>query len=261
MTNLFTNITPGLINPPVFPSLSPINAFNIQQIQNLIDTKGIIAYIYKSSYIPDRGSLQAGYNLNNENKCGVQYYSVRPIKLVPYNLPLDQQFQVDGIYGQSSVILNVAGNYFDNPDERLICKPRDVIIIPNVLVLVQQLLECPATMILNTKYKVRDVEYIASKNTIFIKDQDFIITEDFKIKFLEDGNKPNTKEVLVVIYMINPIYIIKSLGHNLRILEDSDTITSIRKFKYFPQLVIASQSHLEPNDKIDFSTLPEINEG
>ena len=129
------NDTPGLMGLGPIPNQAPVAAFQIEQIENLINTKGITAYHYRFAFAPNRNAMIAGVNVNSEtaNKFGVLFHEVRELKLVPYSLPLRDQMQLDGVYNEGSCVVNVSGHYTDGENERVYVTPRDLIVLNSTI--------------------------------------------------------------------------------------------------------------------------------
>lgn len=256
------NDTSGLIGVGPIPSHAPVAAFQIDQIENLINTKGIIAYHYRFAFAPNRNALIAGVNVNSEtaNKFGVLFHEVRELKLVPYSLPLRDQMQLDGLYSEGSCVLNVAGHYADGEKERVFVTPRDLIVL-NSTVTVQhkQLVDYNPNGDLRLKFRVKSVDYLASESVRYEQEVDFIVTVDGTVQWISGGRRPKAGEVLSAVYWFSPIYIVNNVPHSLRLLPSNDAGHGAfpRHLKYAPQLVICRQSHLIESSDVDFAGLPQ----
>ena len=258
------NETPGLVPLGPIPGLAPVAAFNINQIENLLQTKGIEAYHYRSAFSADRESLIAGANVNtvSANQYGVIFYEIRKLKVVPYSMPFKDNLQMDGIYGMGSCVLNVAGQYSDGAMEHVVITPRDLIVLnPTITTMHKQLIEFNPTGDNRLKYKVKSVEYLASSSQRFEEGIDFCVTHEGVIHWLQTGNKPRQKEILSVVFWFSPVYIVNNVPHSLRLLPSNDSGSGAlpRDLKYAPQQVVCLQSHLSSEIDIDFSGLPIYN--
>jgi len=259
------NSTTGLIGLGPIPGEAPVAAFNLDQIESLINTKGFEALHYRFAISPDRESLVGGQDPNTqEAKRGGRFYSVRMIKVVPQNFKLNDQLTVNGIWDTNSILLNISGNYLDGDREVAYVMPRDIIVLnPSITLPVRQLVEFNPNGPLALNFKVRGVEYLASKHAEFKLDRDFAV-DDGKIIWLPGGLKPNflngKGDVLSLVYWVTPLYLVQSLLHSLRVLPDNQFGMGglPRNARYAPQLVVAQQSFLrEDADLMDFSSLPE----
>ena len=258
------NETQGLIGLGPLPGLSPVAAFNPNQIENLLQTKGIIAYHYRFAFSPDRESLIAGANVNTvqANQYGVLFYEIRQLKVVPYSLPFKDNMQMDGLYGLGSCVLNVAGQYSDGACEHVVVTPRDLIVLnPTVTTMHKQLIEFNPNGDNRLKYKVTGVEYLASSSQRFEEGIDFCITQEGTIHWLQNGNKPRQKEIISIVYWFSPVYVVNNVPHSLRLLPSNDTGSGAlpRDLKYAPQQIVCVQSHLSSEIDLDFSSLPIYN--
>ena len=254
----------GLMGIGPLPSKAPVAAFNLDQIENLLITKGFTAYHYKHALNPQRETLQGGENPNTLGaQRGVIYYEVRELKAVPQNFRLEDVLNVQGIYKPESVLINITGNYTDGDKEPIYVRPRDLIVLnPTITDVAEQLVEYNPNGPIRLNYKVKGVDYIATTDQKFRQDIDFDV-KDNVIRWLSGGKKPkfvNGKgEILSIVYYITPVYIVQAVPHNLRVLPDNEIGHGAlpRHARYAPQLIIAVQSHLrEPNDLLDFTALP-----
>lgn len=257
------NANTGLIGIGPIPGKAPVAAHNLSQIDSLLQTKGMLnAYHYRYAYLPDRESLEAGVDVSSEaaNNAGVIYYDVRKITIVPYSFKLESQLKLDSEYGFGSCTLNVAGQYSDGDKERAYFAPRDLIVLDDsVTAQYRQLAEFNPNGDLRLKYKVKGVDYLASKTERYEEGPDFVITQEGTIRWVKGGNKPEPREILSVVYWFTPVYIVNSVPHYLRLIpENSFGLGSLpRDFKYAPQLLICMQSHLMEANALDFSSLPQ----
>jgi hypothetical protein len=260
-----TNSTEGFIAVGPLPSEAPVGAFNVSQIESLIETRGITCYHYRFALSPDRETLVGGENPNTvEAQRGGRYYSVRKLKVVPQQFKLTDTLTVNGIWDVNSVLLNVSGNYLDGEREPAFIMPRDLIVLnPSLTIPTRQLIEFNPNGPLSLYYKVKGVEYLASRHQEFKLNIDFVVNQG-KVLWLPGGQKPNfidgKGDILSVVYYITPIYIVQMLPHSLRILPSNEEGEGgfPRHARYAPQLVVAQQSHLrEETNLLDFSALPE----
>lgn len=255
------NDTPGLMGLGPIPNQAPVAAFQIEQIENLINTKGITAYHYRFAFAPNRNAMIAGVNVNSEtaNKFGVLFHEVRELKLVPYSLPLRDQMQLDGVYNEGSCVVNVSGHYTDGEKERVYVTPRDLIVL-NSTITVQhkQLAEYNSSGDLRLKFRAKAVDYLASENERFEQGVDFNVTPEGTVQWVVSGKRPKPGEILSAVYWFSPIYIVNNVPHSLRLLPSNSFGHGglPRELKYAPQLVICRQSHLIESIDVDFAGLP-----
>jgi hypothetical protein len=261
---LDVNATEGLVGIGNIPDSAPVAAFQSEQIENLIQTKGIDAYHYRAAYAPERESVIAGVNVNSEsaNAFGVLFYEVRKLKLVPYSLKMRDQLQVDGVYGAGSCVLNVAGNYSDGKQERVFISPRDLFVLnPTITTQNKEIIEWPLGTTLKVKYRVLGVDYMATASTRYEQNSDFVVCSDGCIEWVNTANMPKQGEVVSLVYWFSPVYVVNDVPHSLRLLPSNPQGSGAlpRELKYAPQHVICVQSHISDH-KIDFSNLPTYTE-
>jgi len=259
------NNSSGLVGIGPIPSEAPVASFNLDQIESLIKTKGIVAYHYKHALNPDKSTVELGTNINTQASVrGVRYYSVREFRVVPTSFKLDHQLQVKGLYDIHSTVLNVSGNYYDGEKEHVYMRPRDLVVLnPTITVMVDQIVEYNPTGPLSLNYKVRGVDYLSSATREYKQDVDFTLING-KVVWADKGARPSFNngkgEVLSIVYWATPIYIIQMLPHVFRVLPDNEIGHGAlpRSARYAPQLAIATQSHLrDENDLLDFTGIPD----
>jgi hypothetical protein len=255
----------GLIGIGPLPGTAPVASFNLDAIENLINSKGFSCLHYRFALSPDRETLVGGGNPNTqEAQHGGRYYSVRWLKAVPQQFKLSDQLSVAGIWDTNSVLLNISGNYLDGAHEAVYIMPRDLIVLnPTITIPVRQLAEYNPNGPMSLNYKVKGVEYLASKHGQFCQGTDFVV-EGGKIVWVPGGKKPNfldgKGDILSVVFYITPIYIVQNAPHSLRVLPDNhEGMGGLPRYaRYAPQLIVAQQSHLrEESSLLDFSDLPE----
>jgi hypothetical protein len=259
------NDSQGLVGLGNIPGLAPVASFNIDQIKNLLRTKGIRAYHYIHALDPDSESVETGSRVDLQaSNLGIRYFDVRELVVVPQSFKLEHQLQVQGLYDLETVLLNVSGNYLDGEQEQVYISPRDIIALnPTCTLTVRQKIEYNPTGPLSLKYKVKGVRVMFSSKRRFIQDQDFTIGQDGKIYWLPNGQKPefvNGKgQVLSVVYYAQPFYIVQSVPHILRLLPSNEAGNGglARKAEYAPQLVMATQSHLKEVNWLNFHALAD----
>jgi len=259
------NTTQGYPNLGPIPSLAPVASFNLSQIENLLLTKSFLAYHYRHAPNPDRNALLAPVNPNEQAAHrGVRYYAVRPLGIVPYSFKLEERLQVQGIWGQGTVVFNVTGQYLDNGTEKnTYIRERDIIVLnPTITTMTQQLVEYNPTGPQKLNYRVKGVDYLADDTNVYQEGRDFQILNE-QIVWVDGGLKPRVingqPAVLTCVYFMTPIYIVQNLPHSLRIIPSNDSGHGAfpREAVYAPQLVIAKPSTImEENDILGFYNLP-----
>lgn len=266
-----TNEEQGLISLGSLPGASPVAAFNPDLTKSLLKTKGINALHYKHAPNPDRETIAGGVNPNtNAAKYGWRFYSVRTLKVVPQQFKLSDKLNVNGIWGMSSVLLNVAGSYDDCAKDGVFCRPYDVIIMQSatdgspITSLTEQLVQFNPNGPLKLNFVCEAVDYMADRNRQYHEGQDFVVNGG-KIHWLEHGFKPSfidgKGDILSVVYWIKPIYIVQSVPHSIRITPGNEFGHAAypRRAEYAPQLVVCSQAwfSIDQSELMDFTSLPE----
>jgi hypothetical protein len=264
----------GLINLGSIPGLAPVAAFNPRQIENLLRTKGIRAIHYKHAPNPDRETIAGGVTPNtNAAKMGWRYYSAREILVVPQQFKLEDRLNVQGIWGQGSVLLNVAGHYEDGCKEHAFFRPYDLLLLGNdpcgpnnITIAVDQLIEFNPTGSMKLNFRCEGVDVLFGKDYTFVEDQDFIIDNGL-ITWLPAGRKPRFHdgkgEILSIVYYTRPVFIIQNIPHAVRITPGNDhgTANEPRRAYYAPQQLVAKQAwtRIDNEELFDYGTLPDYN--
>lgn len=271
------NATSGLVGLGPIPGLAPVAAFNRNQIESLLLTKGISGLHYKHALNPDMESVNGVVNPNTkEAQWGVRYYECRQIKVVPQNFALQHQLNVQGIWGLHTVMLNITGYYLDLNKEGgkdvVYASPYDLIVLDKdpagngVTVEMRQRFEFNPNGPMKLNYRIESVDYLADKERKYEQDQDFSIV-DGKIVWLKNcNNRPaftNGKgAVMSIVYYIKPVYVVKNVPHSVRILPSNSIGHGglPREAMYAPQLLIAQQSWIRQDNQelMDFSGLPDF---
>ena len=259
------NSRQALVGLGPIPSKAPVAAFNLSGIESLLETKSFVAYHYRHAPNPDRNSLTAPVDPNEQAAHrGVRYYSVRPLGVVPTSFKLEERLQVQGVWGMGTVIFNVTGQYFDDaPEKNVYIRERDIIVLnPSITTMTQQLFEFNPTGPQRLNYKIKGVDYLADDTNIYQEGRDFQIvngeivwtTTGFKPKFI--NGQPT---VLTCVYYVTPIYIVQNLPHSLRVIPTNASGSGAipREAAYAPQLVIAKPSTLmEEQNLLNLWDLP-----
>lgn len=260
------NTNRGLVHLGTIPNSAPVAVFNVDGIENLLDTKGIQAYHYKCAIHPARESIEGGVNVKAQGLTrGFIYYEIRQLLIVPTSLKLDVRFTVQGLFDVNSCVLNVAGNYSDGEKDPVFLRPNDLIVLNKTITIPHnQIVEYSPTSPIKTHYRVVAVEYLASENIRYEQGVDFNVINGM-IVWTDHGRKPshiNGKgEILTLVYHFNPVYIVQNVPHALRIIPSNPmgNANFPRHAKYAPQLAVAISSHLSQQQG-DFFHLPDYRE-
>lgn len=253
------------------PDLSPVASHNLDQVENLLRTKGILAFHIRHALDPDRETLVAGLNIAHPKKEYTHtYYDVRPIRVVPQNFNVRDTLTVMGMYSTGSVMMNVDGNYLDGSKERVFMSNNDLILLnPTITELNRELFTFDGTARTKLRYRIVEVDYLATgdiqngNGIRYLLDQDFVITEDGYLNWLDSGQKPKKGQVVTIVYYYRPIFIISSVPHSLRVLPDNrGSGNPPRMARYFPQLVLLEYSTVRdgPEQTTDWFNLPELSD-
>lgn len=261
------NSTTGLIGLGNIPGLSPVASFNIDQINNLLDTKGFRAWHYKHCLNPKQETIEGPVDPNKQASYeAVIYYSVRAIKVVPQQFKVEDNLTIQGIWGQGTTMFNVSGQYLDGDKSKVHVSENDLIVFDsNMTDLVRQKFEFNPTGPQRLHYKALGVEFLMdSRGNIYNEGSDFVLVNG-QINWLKNGKKPNFKngkgEILSIVYWYNPVYIVVDRLHSLRVIPSNKAGSgSLPRDKvYAPQLLIVRPSTLyKDNDILNFNDLPPV---
>lgn len=239
------NYTNG-INLPAAPYSTGIAAFNIETIQRLLDSKGVIAFHIKHALSPEQQNIITGENLE-QNTTSFLYYDIRPIRVVPQSMDAQamiMQYSIDSMFNK--VMLNVGGYYLDNikQKERVLIRPNDLFIFnPTITMGDQQVFEANSQKTFKLPYYVSRVDFMADNNKkVYTQDQDFII-KNGKIVFNEHQND----KVFTVVYEHPLIYNVQTIPHYIRILQANEggVSTKPRNADYAPQLMFCQHIKIQ----------------
>jgi hypothetical protein len=261
------NSASGLVGLGNIPGLSPVASFNIDQINNLLDTKGFRAWHYRHCLNPIQETLSGPVDPSKQSGFeAVIYYSVREVKIVPQQFRVEEALTVQGIWGQGTTMFNVSGKYMDGNKENVHVSERDLIVFDSEMTdLVRQKFEFNPTGPQKLHYKALGVEFLRdSRGNVYTEGSDFVLS-DGQIVWLKEGRMPDFKngkgEILSIVYWYNPVYIVVSRPHSLRVLPSNKSGNGAipRDKTYAPQLLIVRPSTLyKENDILGFSDLPPI---
>lgn len=261
------NFKEGLIGLGPIPGQAPVASFNLDGIENLLETKCFEAIHYASALLPDQETLAGPVDPNTQGaQRGVFYYQARKLGIVPTQFKLEDRLTVQGLWGVGSALFNVTGNFLDGEKDKAYVKNHDLIVLPDVTVPVPEKVEYNPTGPLKLNYLVRGVDYLADTKQVYREDVDFGI-RDGKIFWIQNGRKPtfaNGKgKILTVVYWATPIFIVQSLPHNLRLIPSNPQGHGAfpRDQVYAPQLLVVKPSTiLEEKDLMDWTALPGYND-
>lgn len=257
------NATTGLVGLGPIPNQAPVASFQIEGIENLLQTKSFEALHYLSALLPDKETIGAPVNPNTQGaQRGVFYYSVRKVGVVPQQFKLEDRLTAQGLWGIGTALMNVTGHYLDGAKEQTHFKNRDLIVLPNVTIPVPEVIEYNPNGPQKLNYLVRGVDYLCDSNSMYREDVDFGIVQG-QIVWLPGGRKPafsNGKgAILSVVYYMTPIFIVQQMPHSLRIIPSNDQGHGgfPREQVYAPQLLVVKPSTiLEEKDLMDWKELP-----
>lgn len=263
------NNSTGLIGLGSMPSQAPVASFNIAGIENLLETKGFLAYHYKSVPNPDREKLNSPVMPDTQATFqGRLYFDVRPIRIVPTNIKLEERLQAAGIYGYGSAVMNVSGQYYDErqPDQVQIGHNDIIVLNPTITSPAEQLFEYNPTGPQTLNYKIQGVDVLLDSEREYEEGYDYSLV-DGEIFWLEGGQKPKMvggkPAVLSIRYYVTPMFVVVDLPHNLRIIPSNEYGHGAlpRDAVYAPQLVVAKAlTSMQVNNILDWKALPPLPE-
>jgi hypothetical protein len=257
------NYRTGLIGLGTIPNQAPVASFNIEGIENLLQTKAFDALHYVHAPLPDRHTLGAPANPNTQGaQRGVFFYDVRTIGVVPQQFKLEDKLTVQGLWGVGSVLMNVTGHYRDGDQGPAHIRNRDLIVIPSLTDLTDQQVEYNPTGPIRLQYLVKGVDYLSDGKLLFHEDADFVI-QNGRIAWTKDGRKPDQGAVLTIVYYHCPIFIVSSRPHSLRIIPSNPEGHGAfpRDAVYAPQLLVVKPSTIiEEDNLMDWTALPQYND-
>jgi len=159
------NATTGLIGIGPIPHQAPVASFQIDGIENLLQTKSFEALHYLSAYLPDKETIGGPVNPNTQGaQRGVFYYSVRKLGVVPQQFKLEDRLTTQGLWGVGTALMNVTGHYLDGAKEQAQVKNRDLIVLPGISVPVPETIEYNPNGPQKLNYLVRGVDYLADSS-------------------------------------------------------------------------------------------------
>jgi hypothetical protein len=259
------NSRKGLIGLGPIPKKAPVAAFNVDQIHDLLRTKGFLAFHCRHALNPKRNALNAGMDLSEKGaERPFIFYDIRPILMVGQDFSVRDTLTAMGLYGTGTSMFSVAGEYLDGSQERVFIRINDIIILnPTMTELFEQNFEYKGEKETSLMYRARAVDYmLTARGTRLNEGLDFHITSEGKIQWVESTDKPKVGEVVSIVYYYQPIFIVRALPHNIRLLPSNNLGSGNmpRDVKYAPQLVLCDYSTVRdgPENSIDFFNLPEL---
>ena len=243
-----TNSRTGLIGVGPLPSKSPVAAFNPDAIENLLRTKGILAFHVRHALDFNRESTTGGLNVDRE---GIErpflFYDARPILIVPQHYSLNEQLTVMALSASETVAINTCGEYLDsNPEKRVFMRPGDLILLnPTCTDMHAELVEYRGESPWLLQHRIKRVDYMASSSVGRLVDgDDFLIDTDGQIVFQSGARVPKIGEAVSVVYEYAPVWTVRSAPHNLRVLPgNSSGHGAFPRTAFFgPQFILCDRS-------------------
>lgn len=261
------NYKTGLVGLGPIPNQAPVAAFNIEGVENLLQTKSFEAIHYAHALIPDQTDLAGPINPNTQGaQRGVFYFEARKIGVVPTQFKLEDRLTVQGLWGIGSALFNVTGHYLDGAGEQAHIANRDLLVLPDVTIPIREKVEWNPTGPLKFQYRVRGVKYLADSKTLYHEGTDYVVIGG-KIVWYKEGRKPSFLNgkgaILTAVYWATPIFIVQNMPHNLRIIPSNPQGQGAfpRDQVYAPQLLVVKPSTiLEEKDVMDWNELPGYND-
>lgn len=241
----------GLLPIGPLPSMAPVAAFNTDQVESLLRTKGILAFHARHAVPYDTETMQAGKNLEQATERAMAYYDLRPLLVVPQSFSVNDTLTMLSLHATGTVVLNVTGEYLDVP-ERVFLRPRDLILMnPGMTDMHQERFEFKGKSQTIMHYKAKRVDYLAcSSQGRMMQDVDFVVTDGGAIEFIAGQKIPRVGEVVSAVYEYSPIYSIRQVPHTLRVLPGNETGHGgkPRVAHYGPQYVVADRSVIRDDE-------------
>ena len=129
----------------------------------------------------------------------------------------------------------------------------------------QQLFDYNPTGPQKLQYKVKSVDLLYDEERDYICDQDYRVTDDGMIEWIQGGQRPDFKNghgaVMSITYFFTPIYIISNQIHSLRVIPSNNLGHGAlpRDATYAPQQFVALPSTLvEESEILDWMALPPL---
>lgn len=254
------NSRTGLIGLGTIPNQAPVASFQIDGIENLLQTKAFDALHYLHAPLPDRHTLGAPANPNTQGaQRGVFYYDVRTLGVIPQQFKLEDRLTVQGLWGVGSVLMNVTGHYRDGDLGSAHIRNRDLIVIPSLTDLTDQQVEYNPNGPMRLQYLVKGVDYLSDGKVLYHEDADFVI-QSGRICWTKDGRKPDLGAIMTIVYYYCPIFIVSNKPHSLRIIPSNPEGHGAfpRDAVYAPQLLVLKPSTIAEEDNLlDWTALPQ----
>jgi hypothetical protein len=254
------NNTPGLINLGPIPSQAPVAAFNKTQHENLINTKGYKATHYRHALHPNKETLTGPSEIVSESTHrGYRYYSPRVVMIVPQSIKIEERLMIQAGFKMGSVLINIGGRYLDvdpsGRDNIVHVRPNDIIVMPSITDATEQRFEVATSKINRLKYRISGIDLMFDSEREYIEGIDFII-QNQEIHWI---NNIKSGTVVSCVYYFNPVYIVTSMLHSLRVIPANEFghAGMSREAIYAPQQFIVTPSHLSQEYSIvDYHNLP-----
>jgi len=253
----------GLLGIGNIPGLAPVAAFNPNQIENLLRTKGILAFHVKHAISHTKETLQAGANVNRDGaERPFQYYDIRPILMIPQQLNFQDTLTQINLNGTGTAVFNVSGTYIDANGGRVYVRVNDLILPnPELTDLHEELIQYRGESPLKLSYRVKSVDYLACVSQGRLEEQvDFTVDASGQILFTPGKKQPKLNETVSVVYYTTPIYSVQHVPHSLRILpgNPSGDGRMERTAYYGPQMVIVHRSMVRDDSMDWFGILEDL---
>lgn len=262
----------GLLNLGSIPSKAPVAAFNLSQVTNLIETKGMEGWHIRHSLLPDKqtdtGPIMPSSQTGSQR--GLWYYGMRKIILVPYSFKFEERMQVQGMFGMGSAVFNISDKYDDDLPERTVyVSPRDIIMLnPTITTPVREIFEYNPNGPQQLKYYIKGTDIVFDSDT---RDYPYKEGIDFEIvggmlNWTQNGRRPKflngQGQIVSIVYYASMVFVVENTPHHLRLLPSNEQGSAAfpRNIEYFPQLVVVKESQNVQETGLgffDISNLPE----
>jgi hypothetical protein len=248
------NQATGLQGLGPLPGKAPVAAFNLDAVENLLRTKGILAFHARHALSYSRETVEAGRDLSESaQERSFDYYDIRPILVVPQSFNFNDTMTLMSLHASGTVVLNVTGQYLDTDSPaRVLVRPRDLILLnPEMTSMHEELFTYKGQSELLLHHRIKRVDYLAcTSQDRMEQDVDFMVSSSGAIQFISGMKVPKVGEVVSAVYEYAPIFVVRAVPHAIRVLPSNSSGhgSSPRTAMYGPQYVIADLSAVRDDE-------------
>ncbi len=213
-----------------------INKVNLRadDFDKLVWAHGIHVRHDKTALCPHQYNTKSNHKDINCDICdnGRIHFDSREVWVLFYQKKMEEMFQVQGVWELGDVLVTLPGKYEDGEVIRVDYYDRITLLdfTERTSDLITRALSGDID---SPRYEVKDVDYLRTKTTIYIKDTDFEVSNG-DIKWLT-GNRPTAAEVYTLSYTYPPVYRVINFFHEQRYYYDSrKQPAGVRVPRYLP---------------------------